>query len=45
MVPLAIRSNIWALYRRGQEIDKKPSKEYLLEMRRAIAVVAEKEGK
>lgn len=35
-LPRAIRHRIWHLYRPGQEDDKRPSKEYVLELGIAI---------
>lgn len=45
MIPKPLRDAVWAEYRPGQEIDKRPSAEYLKVMRAAIAAVAEKERK
>lgn len=44
LVPLELRDVVWATYRRGQEIDKRPSREYLDAADAAIKAVAEKEG-
>ena len=44
MVPAAIRSRVWALYRPGQEIRKDPTPEYLEAANEAVEAVAEKEG-
>lgn len=44
MVPATLRRAVWAEYRPGQEIDKRPSSEYLSVMRAAIEAVAEKEA-
>jgi hypothetical protein len=44
LVPPAIRRLVWKHYRPGQEIDKRPSREYLEVMRQAIQAVAEQEG-
>lgn len=44
MVPLALRSRIWAEYVPGQEIRKDPTREYLAVTFEAIAYVAAKEG-
>jgi len=44
MVPIDIQRRVWKHYRRGQEIDKRPSKEYLEVMKEAIEYVARKEG-
>lgn len=41
-VPRHIQSRIWKHYRPGQEVDKKPSVEYLAVMREAIDAVAAK---
>jgi hypothetical protein len=43
MVPSPLRREVWRLYRPGQEIDKRPSPEYLDVMQAAIDAVAEKE--
>lgn len=43
MVPKEIRKRIWVHYRPGQEIDKKPTKEYLGVMIEAIQAVEVKE--
>ena len=43
MVPKTLQSNVWSTYRRGQEIDKNPSPEYLNAMNEAIDFVAKKE--
>lgn len=43
MVPEGLRLRIWQTYRRGQEVDKQPSQEYLTVMKKAITAVAEKE--
>jgi hypothetical protein len=42
-VPADLKRAIWLTYRRGQEITKDPSAEYLEAMRAAIAAVAESE--
>lgn len=42
-VPRLLQARIWAAYRRGQEITKDPSAEYLEAMRAAISTVAERE--
>ena len=42
-VPAHLRRAVWAEYRPGQEIDKRPTAEYLAVMRAAIESVAEKE--
>ncbi len=44
-VPRALQRQVWATYRPGQEVDKRPSEEYLAAMRDAIEAVAAKEGK
>ena len=43
-VPKPLRDAIWAEYRPGQEIDKRPSDAYMEVARAAIAAVAEREG-
>lgn len=45
MVPREIQAAIWRHYRPGQEIDKRPSIEYLKVMKDAIDAVAEKDKK
>ena len=45
MVPKEIQSAVWRHYRPGQEIDKKPTAEYLTVMKLAIDAVAAREGK
>lgn len=44
LVPREIQRLVWKHYRKGQEIDKRPSKEYLEVMKLAIRSVAEQEG-
>jgi len=44
MVPKPLQEEVWKHYRRGQEVDKDPSREYLVAARNAINAVAEKEG-
>lgn len=44
MLPNSIRRKIWAHYRPGQEIDKKPTVEYLYWSFRAQLFVADLEG-
>lgn len=39
-VPEALRKQIWITYRRGQEIDKRPSASYLAAAAAAIEAVA-----
>lgn len=39
MVPKIMQDDIWRAYRPGQEIDKRPSQEYVKAQQRAIAVV------
>lgn len=45
MVPTALRREVWAAYRPGQEDDKRPSVRYLEVTDEARRVVAELEGK
>lgn len=45
MVPRDLQRAVWATYRPGQEIDKRPTKEYLEIARAAIQAVAAKEGR
>ena len=40
LVPPQLKSDIWKHYRKSQEVDKKPSVEYLHAMRRAIRAVS-----
>jgi hypothetical protein len=35
MLPMTIRSRVWATYRPGQEVDKNPSREYIVAARAA----------
>lgn len=44
MVPRLQQARVWATYRRGQEVTKDPSPEYLVAMREAIATVAQRES-
>lgn len=44
MVPRKLQINVWNEYRAGQEIDKRPTLEYLLVQQAAVACVAAKEG-
>jgi hypothetical protein len=44
MVPLSQQREIWRHYRPGQEVDKRPSAEYLRVMKIAIDLVARAEG-
>lgn len=44
-VPGALQRRVWDTYRRGQEIDKRPSPEWLAAATEAIAAVAAREGK
>ncbi len=45
MVPRDLQREVWRTYRRGQEIDKRPSPDYLMAARNAINAAAAKEGK
>lgn len=45
MVPRAEQREVWRTYRRGQEIDKRPSPEYLAAATAAIQAVAEREAR
>ncbi len=45
MVPPALQEGVWKRYRRGQEIDKRPSAAYLTAAEAAVAAVAELEAK
>lgn len=44
MVPKPLRDAVWAEYRPGQEIDKRPSDAYMEVQQAAVRAVAEKEG-
>lgn len=44
MVPADIQRRVWTNYRPGQEVDKRPSKEYLAVMQEAINEVQRLEG-
>lgn len=44
LVPRALQRQVWAHYRAGQEIDKRPTMEYLDVADEAIRAVAKKEG-
>ena len=43
MVPLHLQRLVWAHYRKGQEVDKRPSEEYMRVQRLAIEAVAQAE--
>jgi hypothetical protein len=43
MVPKNLRDDVWRTYRKGQEITKDPSGEYLDAMKAAIEAVSGKE--
>lgn len=45
LVPEPLRTAVWATYRRGQEIDKRPSPQYLAAAQAAIDAVAEREAR
>lgn len=45
MVPGNIRKALWKEYRQGQEVDKRPTQEYLLVATAAVVAVALKEGR
>lgn len=45
MVPRQIQAAVWNHYRKGQEIDKRPSKEYALVQRAAVWCVWVSEGR
>lgn len=45
MVPKVVQELIWKHYRRGQEIDKNPSVDYIATAFVSISCVAIKEGK
>jgi hypothetical protein len=44
LVPRPLQARVYATYRRGQEIDKRPSAAYLDAAKAAIRAVAEKES-
>lgn len=44
MVPRSIQKKVWDHYRPGQEVDKRPSPEYLDVADEAVRAVAKKEG-
>lgn len=44
MVPRDLQKMIWRCYRPGQEIDKHPSRGYVLAMKAAIEAVRQKEN-
>jgi hypothetical protein len=44
MVPKAMQDAVWANYRRGQEVRKDPTEEYLKVTREVRLYVAEREG-
>ena len=44
MVPAEIQRRIWLLYRPGQEVDKRPTGQYMTAMKEAIAAVAKAEA-
>lgn len=43
MIPPVMQKRIWAAYRPGQEVDKRPSEEYLKVTAEAIRFVRERE--
>jgi len=45
MVPEDLQRRVWRTYRKGQEIDKRPSEAYLAAMREAIEAVSTIEGR
>jgi hypothetical protein len=45
MVSARTKRLVWSTYRKGQEVDKRPSREYLAASSAAIVEVARKEGK
>jgi hypothetical protein len=45
MIPKPLRQRVWKAYRKGQEINKDPTPEYLAAAKAAIAAVAEREGR
>lgn len=44
MLPKTLRDDVWAAYRPGQEIDKRPSAEYVFTTVWCICYVADREG-
>lgn len=45
MVPLALQREVWRHYRVGQELDKRPTFEYMVAQRAAVNAVAVAEGR
>jgi len=45
MVPRDLQRAIWRHYRKGQEIDKRPTVAYLFAQREAVNAVAAQEGR
>lgn len=45
LVPQPLKDAVWATYRRGQEITKTPTAEYLEAAKAAIEAVAAREGR
>lgn len=43
MVPKRLQDAVWANYRQGQEVDKRPSEAYLAAARAAVTAVRNKE--
>ena len=43
MVPKTLQARIWATYRPGQEVDKRPSAEYMAAQKAAVDAVASAE--
>lgn len=45
MVPEPLRREVWRLYRPGQEVDKRPTREYLEAANAAVNAVADREAR
>ena len=45
LFPKKIQDDIWKHYRKGQEVDKKPSLEYLDSIDKSIKFIYKKEGR
>lgn len=45
VLPQWLRNALWAVYRPGQEIDKRPTKIYILIQRRCVYEIAHREGR
>ena len=45
MIPKPLRQRVWKAYRKGQEVTKDPTPEYLAAAKAAIAAVAERDAR